>query len=75
MINVVILLKRGYLEIFIFDVVAILNWIVSNQLYLHLILIIMHQLARLLSSFNHQIILLLKRPLTQYWTSPWYLER
>ena len=53
MVNFVIRLKRGdphvLLELSLFDVVAILNSILSNQLYFHLV-IIMHQLAWLLPS-------------------------
>ena len=34
-------------------------------------MVIMHWLARLIASqLSHQIILLLKRPLTQYWNCP-----
>ena len=47
--NFVIRLKRGdprvLFELFLFDFVAILNWLLSNQLYFHLVMIIMHQLA------------------------------
>ena len=36
---------RVLFDIFLFDFVAILNWLMSNQLYFHLVMIIMHQLA------------------------------
>ena len=57
---------------FSFFVVAILNWIFSNQLDFHLIMNIMQYVpARMVASqLNHQIILLLKLPLVHYWTSP-----
>ena len=49
MVNFVIRLKRGdprvLLELFLFNFVAILNWILSNQLYFHLVVVIMHQLV------------------------------
>ena len=57
MVNFVIWLKRGdprvllyILEISLFDFVAILNWILSNQRYFHSVMIIMHQLTWLLPS-------------------------
>ena len=48
----VIRLKLGdpwaLLELSLFDFLAILNWILSNQLYFHLVMIIIHQLVWLL---------------------------
>ena len=37
-------------NLFLFDFVAILNWLLSNRLYIHLVMIIMDQLAWLLPS-------------------------
>ena len=50
MVNFVIQLIHGdprvLFELFLFDFVAILNWLLSNQiLYSHLVMIIMHQLV------------------------------
>ena len=54
MVNFVIRLKRRYLrvlfELSLFDFVTILNWILSNRIYFHLVMIIMHQLEWLLPS-------------------------
>ena len=64
---------RILLELFLVDFVAILNGILSNQLYFHLVMITCryHASTRMVASkLNHQIILLLKRPLTHYWTAP-----
>ena len=70
----VIRLKLGepqaLLKLSLFGFVAILNLILSNQLYFHLVMIIINQLCMVAPQLNHQIILLLKRPLTHYWTSP-----
>ena len=53
-----------------FDFVAILNWIFSNQLLFSFGYDYYTPARMVTSQLNHQIILLLKRPLTHYWTSP-----
>ena len=54
MVNYAIQLKAGipalYSNSFYFDFAAILNWIFWNQLYFHLVMIIMHQLTWLVPS-------------------------
>ena len=59
MVNFVINLKWGdphiLLELFLFDFVAILNWILSNQINFHLFMIIIHSKACIVASqLNHQ---------------------
>ena len=60
---------RVLLELSHFDIVAILNWIVIPTLFSFGYNY--YAPTRMVASqLNHQIILLLKRPLTHYWTSP-----
>ena len=74
MVNFVIRLKHGdprvLLELTLFDFVAILNWIWQTN-FIYSSGYDNYASARMVASqLNHHIILVLKRPLTHYWTSP-----
>ena len=74
MVNSVIRLKRRdphvLLEVSLFEFVVILNWNMSNPTLFSIGYDYYASARMVASQLNHQIILLLKCPLTHYWTSP-----